>query len=220
MGASRVCLLVVGVLSTVPASQAGANETAVVPVNAERGALSFLKSLPREWAGTSAKDCKTYEHKNIERLSASFAASAASFLRAFVEIHGTVTITSAHRTAREQECVCVGEKGPCAGRPRTVKNKKGRFVVRRNGTSRHQHGIALDVRAGTGSNEEFSCLHEFALLNPRFGVRFPLGLRDRPHMEPAPGAGAKVKLAALGSMLSSVAPCTNMRAMLTQDHVD
>jgi N-methylhydantoinase B/oxoprolinase/acetone carboxylase alpha subunit len=63
-----------------------------------------------------------------------------------------VTVTSAHRTAQEQSCMCEGEKGPCAGRPRIVKGKKGRRYMKRS-TSHHQDGIALDVRAGTGSGE-------------------------------------------------------------------
>ena len=89
------------------------------------------------------------------------------------------TITSAHRTAQEQVCVCIGEKGPCAGRPHEAKGKDGRRVVVR-GISRHQLGIALDVRPGTGRVNEFVCLHKF---NPQFGVYFPLGSRDYPHME-------------------------------------
>jgi len=117
---------------------------------AETQAEKFLKSLPREWSGTSRRDCKTYEDKNIARLAPPFAASAARFLRAFVEVHGHVTITSAHRTAQEQACVCEGERGPCAGRPRIVATKKRRRIVKR-GTSRHQDGIALDVRAGIGT---------------------------------------------------------------------
>jgi hypothetical protein len=102
------------------------------PPVAEKAALSFLKSLPREWSGTSNRDCRTYEDKNIERLSGPFAISAAAFLAEFVEVHGHVTITSAHRTAQEQSCVCEGEKGPCAGRPRIVKGKKGRRYVKRS----------------------------------------------------------------------------------------
>ena len=61
-------------------------------------ATEFLKNLPREWSGTSDRDCKTYEDKNIDRLAKPFAVSAARFLKAFVEVHGEVTITSAHRT--------------------------------------------------------------------------------------------------------------------------
>src|SRR5262245_28789077 len=114
--------------------------------------LGYLKSLPREWSGTSEHDCKTYEDKNIDRLAQYFATSAATFLNAFRQAHGAVTITSAHRTVEEQTCVCIGEKGPCAGRPRLVKKKKGKrtisVVVR--SVSRHQLGIALDVRPGTG----------------------------------------------------------------------
>jgi hypothetical protein len=184
-------------------------------------AVEFLKSLPREWSGTSDHDCKTYEDKNIDRLSRSFAVSAARFLKAFVEVHGAVTITSAHRTEEEQTCVCVGEKGLCAGRPRLVRKKKGKrtvsFVVRSD--SHHQLGIALDVRAGTGSEDEFICMQEFAQLNPQLGVRFPLGKHDYPHMEPGSGA-ATVKVAALVSSRPSVMPCTKMRIMLTDTPAD
>ena len=190
-------------------------------LSGEDRALEFLKSLPREWSGTSDHDCKTYEDKNIDRLSRSFAVSAARFLKTFVEVHGAVTITSAHRSEEEQTCVCVGEKGPCAGRPRLVKKKKGKrtvsFVVR--SVSHHQLGIALDVRAGTGSEDEFTCMQEFAQLNPQLGVRFPLGKHDYPHMEPGSGA-VTVKVAALVSPLPSVMPCTKMRIMLTDTPAD
>ena len=188
---------------------------------ADDRALEFLKSLPREWSGTSDHDCKTYEDKNIDRLSRSFAVSAARFLKAFVEVHGAVTITSAHRSEEEQTCVCVGEKGPCAGRPRLVKKKKGRrtvsFVVR--SVSHHQLGIALDVRAGTGSEDEFICMQEFAQLNPQLGVRFPLGKHDYPHMEPGSGT-AIVKVAGLVSPRATITPCNKMKIMLTDAPVD
>jgi hypothetical protein len=182
-------------------------------------ALGFLKSLPREWSGTSKRDCKTYEDKNIDRLVGSFAVAAAGFLKAFVAVHGDVTITSAYRTAEEQACVCEGEKGPCAGRPRIVKRKKGRRVVKR-GISRHQTGIALDVRAGTGSDLEFACLHEFAQFNPQFGVWFPLGKRDRPHMEPADRSQTKLRLALLGALPLHVTPCAKMKMMLIDAALD
>ena len=220
MGTVRLYVLVVAVFSISLPRYALSNDAAIVQVSAQQRAMDFLKRLPHEWSGTSAKDCKTYEHKNIERLSRPFAAAAANFLEAFVEIHGRVTITSVHRTAQEQACVCLGEMGPCAGKPRVVKTKKGRRIVKRGGISHHQYGIALDVRAGTGSDEEFKCLHEFAKLNPQFGIQFPFGRRDRPHMEPVIGKSPTIKLASLGSMRSSVATCTHMRTMLTHDHVD
>ena len=143
----------------------------------EENALTFLKGLPGEWSGNSARDCKTYEQKNIDRLSLPFAISAATFLRAFVAMHGHVTITSAHRTVEEQRCVCEGEKGPCAGRPRVIKRKKGKrtVIIVKRGTSHHQGGFALDVRAGTGSDDEFMCMHEFARINPSFGVTLVIG---------------------------------------------
>jgi len=152
------------------------------PTPVEERAMTFLKSLPRKWSHSSALDCKTYEDKNIERLAVPFATAAAAVLDAFRQLHGAVMITSAHRTAQEQVCVCIGEKGPCAGRPHEAKGKDGRRVVVR-GISRHQLGIALDVRPGTGRVDEFVCLHKFAQLNPQFGVYFPLGSRDYPHME-------------------------------------
>jgi hypothetical protein len=186
---------------------------------AETQAQKFLKSLPREWSGTSRRDCKTYEDKNIARLAPPFAASAARFLRAFVEVHGHVTITSAHRTAQEQACVCEGERGPCAGRPRIVATKKRRRIVKR-GTSRHQDGIALDVRAGIGTDEEFACLHEFAQFNPQFGVRFPLGKRDRPHMEPAQSNHSPLRFAAVGSVTRQVTPCAKLKIMLVDSPAD
>jgi hypothetical protein len=157
------------------------NDPSSPPLVGER-AVAFLKSLPRQWSASSARDCKTYEDKNIDKLAVPFATSAAAFLEAFRRQYGEVTIMSAYRTSKEQTCVCQGERGPCAGRPHTVKTKKGRRVVVRN-ISRHQLGVALDVRPGMGSVEEYRCLHTFASLNPQFGVYFPLGSRDYPHME-------------------------------------
>jgi hypothetical protein len=130
-----------------------------------------------------------------------------------------VTITSAHRTAQEQACVCEGERGPCAGRPRIVATKKRRRIVKR-GISRHQDGIALDVRAGSGTDEEFACLHEFAQFNPQFGVRFPLGKRDRPHMEPAQSNHTPLRLAAIGSVTRQVTPCAKLKIMLVDAPAD
>ena len=182
-------------------------------------ALTYLASLPREWSGTSARDCRTYEDKNLERLSRPFMVAAASFLKAFVAVHGHVTITSAHRTVEEQRCVCEGEKGPCAGRPRVIKKKKRRIVVR--GTSRHQAGIALDVRAGTGTTDEFVCMHEFADLNPQFNVHFPLSLRDKPHMEPSErGERAVIRISSLGYQPPAITPCARMKIMLVDEVLD
>jgi hypothetical protein len=188
--------------------------------NVEHEALGFLKSMPRQWAGTSRRDCKTYEDRNIDKLSGFFAVLAARFLKAFTEVHGGITITSAHRTAQEQACVCEGEKGPCAGRRRIVKVKKGRQIARR-GTSRHQLGIALDVRAGTGTKTEYSCMHEFAQSNPSFGVHFPLGMRDKPHLEPVAKSRGHVRLAALGAVQQAPpTPCKSMKLMLTNAPAD
>ena len=114
--------------------------------------------------------------------------------------------------------MCEGEKGPCAGRPRIIKVIKKRIVVR--GTSRHQTGLALDVRAGTGTADEFICMHEFAQANPQFNVHFPLGMRDKPHMEPAKRGDARVRVAGLGPMVPVVAPCVRMKVMLVHEILD
>jgi hypothetical protein len=208
-----------GVIAAAGALVAGLAHAAdrVMPTG-EPDALAFLKSLPREWAGTSRRDCKTYEDKNIDRLSSAFATSAARFLKAFLETHGRVTITSAHRTAQEQTCVCDGERGPCAGRLRFVKTKKkGRRIAKRT-TSHHQSGIALDVRAGTGSKDEFACMHEFARFNPQFGVHFPMGKRDQPHMEPYGFRAGHARAA--GTAPARIVPCARMRIMLTDMVLD
>jgi hypothetical protein len=84
--------------------------------DAEGRAVEFLKSLPREWSGTSDHDCKTYEGKNIDRLSRPFAVSAARFLKAFVEVHGEVTITSAHRSEEEQTWYASAKRRARGGR--------------------------------------------------------------------------------------------------------
>jgi hypothetical protein len=173
------CIIIAMVISTTPTR--AKNDPSRLPL-VGGPAVAFLKSLPRQWSHSSARDCKTYEDKNIDKLAVPFATSAAAFLEAYRQQYGEVTITSAYRTSKEQTCVCQGEKGPCAGRPHTVKTKGGRRTVVR-GISRHQLGIALDVRPGIGSEEEYRCLHMFASLNPQFGVYFPLGSRDYPHME-------------------------------------
>jgi hypothetical protein len=219
-GGRAVLLSVFVAMAASPAVDAHASDAlAAGTSHSEEQALKYLKSLPREWSGTSDRDCKTYEDKNIDRLSRSFAVSAARFLQAFVEVHGRVTITSAHRTAQEQACVCEGEKGPCAGRPRVVKTKRGRRIVKRS-TSRHQDGIAIDVRAGTGTNDEFVCMHEFAQFNPQFGVHFPLGKRDRPHMEPAAPYRTHLRIAAIGVIPRQVTPCARLKVMLVDTPAD
>jgi hypothetical protein len=131
-------------------------------------AMAFLKTLERQWAGTFKYDCRTYEDKNLERLKRPLIEATAVFLRAFVATHGSVTITSAHRTAREQACVCAGEiHAPCS----------------RSKPSRHSYGTAIDVRAGAGTKAEYECMQDFAKKNPQLGIRFPFGMKDRPHME-------------------------------------
>jgi hypothetical protein len=210
------------VLAVACAGGGASAQTTTHAADSDQHGVQFLKTLPREWSGTSAHDCKTYEDKNIDKLTQSFATSAAKFLEAFVAVHGAVTITSAYRSAEEQECVCVGEKGPCAGRPHIKKIKKGKRTVRVvvRSTSHHQLGVALDVRPGTGSEYEFICLQEFAQFNPHFGVRFPFGKRDYPHMEPALPQAFSLRAAALGAPRPAPVPCKMLKIMLTDEPVD
>ena len=109
-----------------------------------------------------------------------------------------------------------------APRDRVVKKKKGKRFVRVvvRSVSHHQLGIAIDVRPGTGSEDEFICLQEFAQLNPQLGVRFLLGKHDYPHMEPGGVPPTALKVAALATPRTSITPCTKMRVMLTDIPVD
>jgi hypothetical protein len=189
-----------------PAHAADATRTQV------SAGYGYLSSLPRMWSQSSTRDCKTYEVKNILRLHPSFATAAANFLSAFSDAYGVVAITSAHRDSDEQQCVCEGEKGPCAGRLRTKKVKRGKktITVHFRGLSRHSSGLALDVWPGIGTDAEFLCMHEFAERNPRFGVQFPLGMRDRPHMEMRRGWSPRLRYAALAG--PTVQPCSSLPA--------
>lgn len=158
--------IVLVLLAGLVADRAWANTP---PLNAKPlSAMGFLKTLERQWAGTFKYDCRTYEDKNLERLKRPLIEATAVFLRAFIAAHGSVTITSAHRSKREQACVCAGEKhAPCS----------------RSRPSRHFFGRAIDVRAGAGTKDEYACMQDFARKNPHLGIHFPFGMRDRPHME-------------------------------------
>ena len=157
-------LLALAILGSLAGDAALADSTLVdmKPVNA----MAFMKALEQQ-APTLKYDCRTYEEKNLERLKRPLIEAVAVFLRAFVETHGSVTITSAHRTKQEQSCVCAGEKGPCS----------------RSKPSRHSFGWAIDVRAGAGTKAEYECMQDFANKNPHLGIHFPFGMKDRPHME-------------------------------------
>ena len=204
-------LIIIMVIWTTPTQ--ASNDPSGPPPDGE-SAVMFLKSLPRDWSHSSARDCKSYEDKNIDNLAKPFAKSAAAFPEVYQRLYREVTITSAYRTSKEQVCVCRGERGPCAGRPHVVKTKGGHRVVMR-GISRHQLGIALDVRPGMGSVEEYRRLHSFASLNPQFGVYFRLGSRDYPHMElrlpdtdcSRAAMPASTVLTARSKMNASIAPC-------------
>ena len=181
-------------------------------------ALAFLKSMPREWSGFSDHDCHTYDDKNLERLKPTFILASAAFLKAFMQTHGAVTIHSAHRSLDEQYCVCIGEKGPCAGKDLPPR-KPGKQPVTQ-ALSRHQLGIAMDVRPGAGTEREFICLHEFARANPQFGVHFPIGRADYPHMELVGAPTLTSIISSAHAATGKVKPCQKMKVMLTYDHLD
>lgn len=212
----RVALLL-GLLCNAPLH--AEERPAYAPDSPAGEALAFLKSMPREWSGFSDHDCHTYDDKNLERLKPAFIIASAAFLKAFMQTHGAVTIHSAHRTLDEQYCVCIGEKGPCAGKglPPTKPGKKPPVT---QALSRHQLGIAMDVRAGTGSEREFICLHEFARANPQFGVHFPIGRADYPHMELAGTPTPAAIIASAHAASARIKPCQKMKVMLTHDHLD
>ena len=63
-------------------------------------------------------------------------------------------------------------------------------------------------------------MHEFAELNPQFGVHFPLGQRDRPHMEPTAGKPSAFRVASLGYFQRKITPCTKMPLMLSDEILD
>ena len=155
-------LLALGVLACCAGGVALADSSLPRPATA----MAFIKALEQQ-TPTLKYDCRTYEEKNIDRLKRPLIEATAVFLRAFVETHGSVTVTSAHRTREEQTCVCAGEKGPCS----------------RSKPSRHFFGWAIDVRAGAGTKAEYECMQDFAKKNPQLGVHFPFGMKDRPHME-------------------------------------
>lgn len=193
------------------------------PDGVEGQALAYLKSLKREWSGTGDHDCHTYEDKNLARLQPAFIVASAAFLKAFVETHGAVTITSAYRSENEQVCACYGERGPCAGKPVTVLTRNGPVTVKPVGMSRHQLGIAMDVRPGTGTEAEFLCMQEFARANPQYGVQFPMGRYDLPHMELMGARGPAIRVASIVPSVAAAAkitPCQKMRIMLTHEHLD
>jgi hypothetical protein len=162
-GAVRsIAIIALSLLGSLTVEAALADGTLLRPTTA----VAFIKALEQQ-APTLKYDCRTYEEKNIERLKRPLLEAAAVFLRAFVETHGSVTVTSAHRSRQEQTCVCAGEKGPCS----------------RSKPSRHFYGWAIDVRAGAGTKAEYECMQDFAKKNPHLGIHFPFGMKDRPHME-------------------------------------
>jgi hypothetical protein len=161
--------------STIPVGTCYNPAQAGVSVD-ELEAKEYLKSLPKQWAGGSTYDCKTYEDKNIDKLNGSFAMCMARFLKAYTAQYGpkSVRITSAYRSHDEQVCVCKGERGLC-GRALPV-GADGR-PMGGSGVG-HQYGTAMDIHPNNGNYGGF---HQFAL---PFGVHFRRGMEDKPHVEP------------------------------------
>jgi hypothetical protein len=135
-------------------------DRAVLKCDDRASALAYLKSL-RE--GTGGK-CQTTSDPSFEMLNPTFTVCAAQFLKEFETRYGKVKITSAGRSAAQQKCVC----------PVAIPGKCGSV-----GSSNHQRALALDVHPANGN---YMQMQAFARANPAFGVCFPLGERDRPHM--------------------------------------
>ena len=134
---------------------------------------------------------------------------------------GHDNVRASHAWRSRRACAWV-KKGPArAGLASSRRRRASAPGVVVRSVSHHQLGIALDVRAGTGSEDEFICLQEFAQLNPQLGVRFPLGKHDYPHMEPGgsrPGFRQGRRRSCLRA--ASVTPCNKMRIMLTDTPAD
>lgn len=142
----------------------------------ELEAKQYLKSLPKQWAGGSTYDCKTYEDKNIDKLNGRFAMCMAKFLKAYTAQYGpkSVRITSAYRSHDEQVCVCKGEKGLCG---KALPEDENGIPIGGSGVG-HQFGTAMDIHPNNG---DYAGFHKFAA---PFGVWFRLGMADKPHVEP------------------------------------
>lgn len=215
-------------------------ESAQPPDEETEEAYQLLERLPAHAAGTSKRDCLTWDSAHIRMLKPWLARRVARMALAFVLTHGKITILSAYRSAEDQKCVCEGEKGLCAGW-KQVKRHKGKgparetyyLMVGTGGRSRHEYGVAIDVRPGTGTHKEYQCLNEFLKRNPQFGLHLPLFDKwDRAHVEPVelPRAARKSKkgrkrngmrVASLAlPQPAPVSPCGVMDYMNTEPYTD
>lgn len=130
-------------------------------------AKQYLESVPSR----SISNCAVPKDR-ISGLNDTFAICAAQFLKAFSEQHGQVTITTAYRPPRDNQC--------------------------RGGAdnSNHTRGVAMDVNPPNESL--YPAMWKFASNNPQFGICFPfqdgktsLGYYDRPHMVLAGISGSR-----------------------------
>ena len=151
-------------------------------VSAGEGAeLRVLKSLPRQWAGsstTTARLTKTRTSIGCHRPSPPRPQRfcARSLICTAIAHHvgaqngGGASVRCA--TAREAPAPAAADR-----------HKKGRRYV---SEAPPDISRALRSTSGRGWEQRGVCLlHEFAQLNPQFGVHFWLGRAvDRPHMEP------------------------------------
>jgi hypothetical protein len=157
--------------------------------------LEFFKiNIHAGPAQTSKKDCRT--QYNIDGVVPWFMQKTAVALAAYQYYYGEVTLTSAYRSKQDQECVCDGERGPCAGQKWVRKKiKKGVFkmvAIKTGGMSNHQRRTAIDVRPLARTIEHYRCMQEFFKVNDQFGVHHPLGEKDLPHVEPRGNSDLRV----------------------------
>lgn len=140
-----------------------------------KAAKDYLKTKINRTGRTSCSPHPFTVDNSIDPLNPAFALCAANFMKAYEQSVGVTRISSAFRSPAQQRCVCPTPKAGTCGGAGTY-NPTTRTV---EGGSNHQRGIALDVNVS-----DYSKLHEFARINPNFGITFPLGSGDPVHMQP------------------------------------
>ena len=128
-------------------------------------AKAYLASIARDLRNSKAPPTSG---GRIDKLNNAFATCAAKFLQAFARAHGPIYVVSAFRC---------GPNSPAHIQCDRTENARAGGATRSN----HQLGLAMDVNPASNNYVQ---LHAFARSNPQFGVGFPLGMGDRPHMEP------------------------------------
>ena len=128
-------------------------------------AKAYLQSIARDLRNSKAPPTSG---GRIDKLNNAFATCAANFLKAYAQKYGPIFVVSAFRC---------GPRSPASIQCDRTENARARGATNSN----HQIGMAMDVNPASGN---YAQLHAFARASPQFGVGFPLGMGDRPHMQP------------------------------------